>query len=136
MKHIFIFGNGNTSFEDFMTYYMQPLIHLISEPNTHFIVCDFRGIDTLIMEFLKTKTDKVSVYHIGERPRYKPDTFKTKAKDWLYVGNFTTDAARDAKAIDICTHFLATDFNSDNQRTSGTMKNIEKCLSLGKIQLR
>jgi hypothetical protein len=134
MKRIFIFGNGNTSFEDFMQHYAQPLGHLTTELDTAFIVCEFRGVDTLVIEFLKTKTENVSVYHIGDRPRYKPDTFKTKAKNWQFVGNFSSDAERDKQAIGACTHFLAIDFNSDSKRKSGTLKNIEKCIELGKIR--
>jgi hypothetical protein len=68
MKRIFIFGNGNTSFEDFIQHYVQPLSVLLEDLDNSFIVCDFRGVDTLVVEFLKTKTENVSVYHIGERP--------------------------------------------------------------------
>lgn len=136
MKRIFIFGNGNISFNSFIQYYAQPLSDVLTESEVSIIVCDFRGVDTLIMELLKTETEKVSIYHIGERSRYKPDTFKTKANNWQFVGNFNSDKERDDKAIEDCTHFLAIDFNSDSKRQSGTSKNIDKCLKLGKIRIQ
>ena len=135
IKRIFIFGNGNISFQDFMIWYIEPLKTLVLDKNTSFILCDFRGTDTLLAEFLKTETEKVSIYHIGERPRYKADTFKTKANSWVYRGGFTTDEERDHQAINDCTHFLAVDFNSNEQRKSGTLKNIQRCLELNKGNL-
>jgi hypothetical protein len=39
---------------------------------------------------------------------------------------------RDEAAIEACTHFLAHDINSDENRKSGTQRNIERCLELGK----
>ena len=135
LKQIFIFGNGNLSFDDFITHYQQPLSNLVKEKNVVFIVCDFRGLDTLVMEFLKTTTPNVLVYHMGEKPRYKPDAYKTQVGEWLFVGGFDSDAARDNAAIKQCTHFLAIDFNSDSQRKSGTLKNIEKCLKFNKLKI-
>ncbi len=135
MKTVFVFGNGNTSFEDFKQYYEVPLTRLQDEEAVHFIVCDFRGTDTLAMEFLKTKTPHVSIYHIGEQPRYMPDKFKTQASEWKTVGGFRTDKERDNAAITQCTHFLAIDFNTDAQRKSGTQKNMEQCIAVGKFGL-
>jgi hypothetical protein len=133
---VYVFGNGNLRFCDFIDYYEAPLKTAIALPKTHFIVCDFRGADTLTIEWLKSETGNVSVYHIGERPRYSPDRFRTKVSQWKFVGGFTTDAERDAAAISQCTHFLAMDFNSDENKQSGTQKNIATCLELGKISLR
>jgi len=137
MQTIFIFGNGNISFTDFLTHYVEPLENwLAQEKNAvSFIVCEFRGLDTLVIEYLKTKTDKVRVYHMGEKPRYKPDAFRTFVNEWKFVGGFKSDAERDQKAIENCSHFLAKDFNSDETRLSGTSKNISKCFALGKIPI-
>ncbi|MFD1001101.1 hypothetical protein ACFQ21_17370 [Ohtaekwangia kribbensis] len=133
--YIYIFGNGNTSFSDFRKYYETPLLQVVNNPGVHFLVGEFRGVDTLALEFLKTLTPHVTLYHVGERPRYLPDRFKTHVAEWKVIGNFKTDQERDCAAIDRCTHYLAIDFNSDEKRKSGTLKNIELCNELGKIYL-
>lgn len=51
------------------------------------------------------------------------------------MGNFKTDQERDRAAIERCTHYLAIDFNSDEKRKSGTLKNIELCNERGKLYL-
>jgi hypothetical protein len=135
MATIYIFGNGNTSFEDFEKYYAPYLSEFLQDSSHRCIVCDFRGVDTLLMEFLKTKTANLSVYHVGDWPRYLPDAFRTFAAQWKIIGGFKSDAERDQAAIDECTHFLAVDFNSDEKRKSGTQKNIERCIQLGKIPI-
>ncbi len=132
---VFIFGNGNLSFDDFLNYYANTLIPFVKREDVHFILCDFRGVDTLMMEFLKCQTSHVTVYHIGEKPRYAPDKFNTHVGNWNFIGGFSSDKERDLQAIDECTHFLAYDFNSDSQRKSGTQKSIELCLERNKIFL-
>lgn len=132
IKRVFVFGNGNISFQDFINLYVEPLKTVVGDKNTSFILCDFRGTDTLMAEFLKTVTEKVTVYHIGNSPRYKPDAYKTKVSGWAYRGGFISDEERDHQAIDDCTHFLAVDFNTNEKRKSGTAKNIERCLELNK----
>lgn len=134
--HIYVFGNGNISFDDFKTFYEQPLSRILAgEKNVEFLLCDFRGTDTLTMEFLKSKTSNVKVFHVGEKPRYYPDKFKTEAGSWTLVGGFSSDEERDEAAINSCTHFLGKDFNSDDKRKSGTQKNIEQCLLAGKMKI-
>lgn len=130
---LFIFGNGHTSFENYVEKYYSHLQML--DNNVEFLLCDFRGVDTLSMEYLKTKSSKVSVYHIGEKPRYLPARYRTKVSSWQLFGGYETDEERDMAAICQCTHFLAFDFNVSSQRKSGTATNIEKCLQLNKIPL-
>lgn len=132
---IYIFGNGNSSFSDFIKHYETPLRQYISNEEVAFSVCDFRGVDTLAMELLKCATGKVSIYHIGERPRYIPDTYKTKVSQWKCIGGFEDDKARDMAAIANCTHYIAVDFNSTESRKSGTQENIALCESLRKIRI-
>jgi hypothetical protein len=132
---LYIFGNGNLSFADFLVHYHEPLVRSLAIDGAEFLVGDFRGVDTLTMECLKCVTPSVRVYHIGSRPRYLPDKFRTKVSQWGLVGGFDDDGARDAAAIDACTHFLAHDINSDATRQSGTRRNIERCLELGKLRL-
>lgn len=132
---IYIFGNGNIKFDDFEQSYLRPIKRLIKTDNVTFIVCDFRGVDTLVMEYLKSESQNVSVIHIGEKPRYLPDKYRTKVSQWKIIGGFENDKSRDEYAINTCTHFLAVDFNSDGKRKSGTQKNIELCLSLNKTKI-
>ncbi|MNE69937.1 hypothetical protein D3C80_1656950 [compost metagenome] len=80
-----------------------------------------------MMEFLKCQTPNVTIYHIGEKPRYAPDKFKTQVGNWNFIGGFSSDKERDLQAMDDCTHFLAYDFNSDSKRKSGTATNIGLC---------
>lgn len=133
---IFVFGNGNLTFENFGRLYIEPLNIIIEKENPTFLLCDFRGVDTLMMEFLKCKTSKVIIHHIGEHPRYYPDKYKTKVADWQFIGGFISDNERDKAAINSCTHFLAYDFNSDEKRKSGTFKNIENCITQNKIDIK
>lgn len=132
---IYIFGNGNIKYSDFENLYLKPIKQLIKESNNEFIVCDFKGVDTLMMEYLKTESQNVSILHIGEKPRYVPDKYRTKVNNWKIIGGFVDDNSRDNYAINVCTHFIATDFNSNEKRTSGTQKNIELCKTLGKIKI-
>lgn len=132
---VYIFGNGNLSFENFTEHYLPVLNELSNNKNTHFLICDFRGADTLSMEFLKTKTPNVSIYHIGDFTRYMPDKYRTKVSQWGTVPNFTNDSDRDQNALEKCTHFLAKDFNSSKNKISSTLKNIQQCLSKGKVDL-
>jgi len=134
--NIFIFGNGNLSFDDYLKYYKEPLLEIFKKNNPHFIVCDFRGTDTLTMELLKSLTPNVTILHIGDKPRYIVDKFKTEVSQWNIKGGFKDDLERDTYAINSCTHFIAFDFNSDEKRKSGTLKNIELCLIKNKIDLK
>ena len=134
MKMIYVFGNGNISWENFHQLYLEPLQNF-NLAECEFLMGDFNGVDTLMMEFLKDKTSHVSLLHIGEKPRYSVNTFNTKAGSWKTIGGFKTDKERDHYAIAMCTHFLAADLNSDEIRTSGTFRNIEKCLTLGKVRI-
>lgn len=133
---LFICGNGNIPFDTFLEKYVEPLEQLWAyNDDIEFIICEFRGLDILIMEYLKTKSPHVTVLYMGNKPRYRPDEFKTFVKDWNFIGGYKSNLERDLAAIDLCTHFLAYDINSDHNRTSGTLKNIRKCLSLGKKQI-
>ena len=131
MEKIFLFGNGNIDFDIFLTKYKNVIDKAIIN-NFHFLVCDFRGTDVLILEYLKTRTKNVTIYHCFENPRYLPDKFKTFVSSWNIKSGFTDDNSRDLEAINDCDYYFALDFNSDNKRKSGTLKNIEKLNSLSK----
>lgn len=134
MRKIYVFGNGNISWESFNKIYIETL-EKFDISDCEFLIGDYTGTDTLMMEFLKDKASKVTIVHLNAKPRYFANTFNTKAKNWKRIGGFKSDEARDLYAISECTHFLAVDFNSDNKRKSGTQKNIEKCFSLGKTRI-
>lgn len=133
--NIYIFGNGNISFSDFKKNYEEIINLYLNKDDITFSLCDFKGVDTLTMELLKCVTSNVNIYHIADKPRYLPDKFKTKVSGWTVLGGFENDEQRDNEVIKNCTHFIATDFNSDFKRKSGTQKNIELCEKLGKIRL-
>jgi len=134
MKKIYVSGNGNVTWENFHQFYIEPLKKLnLSE--FEFIIGDFSGTDTLMMEFLKDKSENVTILHVGKKPRYFANSFKTMTGKWKIIGGFTSDYERDLFGIEHCTHFLAADFNTDEKRKSGTLKNIEKCLNLNKIAI-
>ena len=61
---LYIFGNGNVSFADFLDLYLGPLSQVSLDGDVSFLVGDFRGVDTLAMEYLKCLTPRVSVYHV------------------------------------------------------------------------
>jgi len=132
---IYVFGNGNLSFKNFIDYYEKPITQLLNK-NVNFVICDFKGVDTLTMELLKCATPNVSILHIGEKPRYLCDKYKTKVGQWDIIGGFQSDHERDVAAINMCTHFIAYDFNSNENRKSGTQMNIESCLNQHKIRLK
>lgn len=134
MKKIYVSGNGNVTWENFHQFYIEPLKKLnLSE--YEFIIGDFSGTDTLMIEFLKDKSENVTILHVGKKPRYFVNSFKTMTRRWKIIGGFSSDYERDQFGIEHCTHFLAADFNTDEKRKSGTLKNIEKCLNLNKIAI-
>ena len=132
---IYVFGNGNLGYNSFKKEYLDALEDSLLDPDAAFILGDFRGVDTLMMEYLKTETANVTILHIGEHPRYLPDKYRTKVSGWKIIGGFEDDDSRDLYAIEECTHYLAIDNNSNDKRKSGTQKNIERCKARGKAQL-
>lgn len=132
MDKIYLFGNGNTSFEFFIEYY-KPIIDKALANDFHFIVCDFRGLDVMVLEYLKDKTSNVTLLHCFDKPRYVPDKFKTFVSKWEIKGGFSCDKERDNFAISECSHFFAIDLNSNETRESGTLKNINTLKMLGKM---
>ncbi|SHL30417.1 hypothetical protein [Chryseobacterium polytrichastri] len=55
MKKIYVFGNGNLSWKKFNQFYIEPLKDFdLSE--CEFMMGDFCGVDTLMMEYLKDKS--------------------------------------------------------------------------------
>lgn len=132
---VYVFGHGNLEFATFVERYVPAIDELLVDPTCAWVLRDFRGADALAMEYLKTRTERVTVFHVGDRPRYQPDGFGTAARQWQRRGGFAGDAERDDAAIGACTHFLAVDAHPDDTRVSDTRRAIERCRSLGRIDL-
>ncbi|MCE9576904.1 MAG: hypothetical protein K8W52_27405 [Deltaproteobacteria bacterium] len=134
-RTIYVFGNGRLSFEDFLRLYVPALEPALAQHDTAWVVGDFRGVDTLVMEYLKARTAAVTVFHVGERPRYLPDRHGALAAQWQLRGGFANDRARDEAAIAACTHFLAIDRFSLPQKPTATAALIERCRAAGKLPI-
>lgn len=131
---VYVFGNGNLGFDAFVQRYVPSLVSALDADAT-FVVCDFRGTDVLTMEWLKTRSGHVEVLHVGSRPRYLPDRFRTRVSSWTIRGGFASDADRDDAALQRCTHVLAVDFNSDDARTSATATMLARATQAGRSVL-
>jgi hypothetical protein len=134
-QSIYIFGNGNLAFVNFMEQYCSKIVEQCILPQVNFMVCEFRGADMLAMELLKNHSASVTILHVGKTPRYFPDKFRTYCSEWKLVGGFLNDEERDNYAIENCTAFIARDYNSDKNKITATAKNIARLLGMGKIQL-
>jgi hypothetical protein len=129
-QKIFITGNGNLSFENFQRYYITPLKSFISE--SEIILGDFKGVDVMMMEYLKDKTSNVTICHLFDDPRYFPDIYKTLVRSWDFKGGFKNHYEADEYMIRSASHFIAFDQNSTDQRKTATHQNIQRCLDLGR----
>jgi hypothetical protein len=127
---IYVFGNGTCSFKNFVKHY-TPLLEEYAEHQ--WILCDFRGLDTLAQEWLKTVSSNVTIVHCFEQPRYLADKSLELVKDWIIKGGFQSDKERDDWCINECDAFIAFDFVEN--RKSGTKKLIEKLTKI-KTQLK
>lgn len=134
-RTVYVFGNGRLEFDDFIQLY-APTMRAAISPETTWILGDHCGVDTLAMEFLKTRSERVTVLHVGERPRYLPDRHDTLARAWTLLGGFADDHARDEAAVDRCTHYLAVDRFATPLRPTGTASLIARCVSRGRVSLR
>ncbi len=134
-RTIYVFGNGRLSFDDFLRLYVPPLEAALAHHDSAWVVCDFRGVDTLVMEYLKARTAAVTVFHVGDRPRYLPDRHGALAQRWVIRGGFADDRARDEAALAACTHYLAIDRFSLPTKPTSTAALIERCRAAGRIAL-
>lgn len=132
---IYVFGNGALSFDDFRGLYVPAIESALARVGTSWVVCDFRGVDTLTMEYLKTRTAAVTVVHIGAAPRYLPDRRGTHVQQWTIRGGFADDAARDQAALATATHFLAIDRFSTPARATATVRLIDNAMAVGCVPL-
>lgn len=130
-----MFGNGALSFDDFQGLYVPAIELALERPATSWVLCDFRGVDTLTMEYLKTRTAAVTVLHVGAAPRYLPDRRHTHVEAWTIRGGFADDDARDRAALASASHFLAVDRFSTLKRPTATARLVEKATAAGCVPL-
>lgn len=123
MKTYFISGHGNLTFEEWYEHY-KPLIDNALQENANFVLGNFRGADVLCQEYLKNKTERVTVYHCFDKPRYKVDVIDLPARQWRYIGGFGSDTQRDEQ--------MTNDSHADiawvrlGKEKSGTAKNLHR----------
>ena len=123
MSKIIISGYLDLNKKEFEEHY-QASIDEALECKESFVVGDARGADTLTQNYLFGKTEAVIVYHMFTSPRNNAG-FTT-------VGGFKTNKARNEQMTrdsdqDIAWVYLG-------QQSSGTQKNINHRIELGKIK--
>ncbi len=84
----FISGHVDLEDEEFLRYY-QPQIDQALEMEASFVLGDARGADGMAQKYLATRTKKVTIYHLYERPLYNHGNFST-------IGDFKSHAEKDA----------------------------------------
>lgn len=80
------------------------------------MVGDARGADAIAQDYLWGKTEKVTVYHIFDRPRNNPG--------FLTVGGFKSDAERDEQMTAVSDADIA--WVRPGKAKSGTQKNLDR----------
>lgn len=122
-KTYFISGHGNITFEEWTENYKSLIDKALGE-NAHFILGDFKGTDVLSMEYLKDKTQNVTIVHCFSKPRYKPDTFDLPSSCWKFEGGFKSDEERDMYMTQHSNEDIA--WVRKGKENSGTAKNIKR----------
>lgn len=96
-KTCFISGHLDLSQEEFNNYYAEKIYKAIKE-NCNFVIGDARGADSYAQKLLSSYMskedsslyDRVTIYHMKEKPRNNFGNFKTK-------GGFNDDEERDSQ---------------------------------------
>jgi hypothetical protein len=119
----FISGHGNLHFEEWMEHY-KPLIDNALATHSRFILGDFRGADVFSAEYLKNKTEWVTIVHCFSKPRYKVDVIDLPSAKWVYRGGFTNEFARDAYMTQYSDSDIA--WVRVGKEKSGTAQNLQR----------
>jgi hypothetical protein len=133
MKIVAITGHGTLTIEEFLSYY-KPKIDYHIKQNSHFRVGDFRGCDTITLEYLKDKTSNVTVYHQSDKPKINIDTYNLLSKNWKYSGNYKTFEESDLFMISGIDDIIG--WVNPNQINTFTERNINLFNSLTKTQIQ
>ena len=115
MNIYFISGHLDLTEEEFKKHYSSRIERAIAEGSS-FIVGDARGADKLAQQFLKSKTEKVTVYHMYTSPRNNAG-FTTE-------GGFISDSSRDRCMTENSTDDIA--WVKPGRENSGTARNLAR----------
>jgi len=76
----FISGHRNITEDEFMTHYSPKILEALRDPNVEFVVGECDGTDIMAQHFLKGKIvdEKLTVYHMGDKPINIDGDWKTK----------------------------------------------------------
>lgn len=117
MMKYFISGHRDLTVEEFNSLYVPVILDILQDdPTCEFVVGDYQGVDSMAQGYLASLVDKVTVYHMFDRPRnlINPN-FKT-------IGGFTSDEERDAAMTRDSDRDIS--FVRKGRRNSGTAQNI------------
>lgn len=120
-KTAFISGHGTLTFNQFFDVYI-PEIDKALELNHNFIIGDYNGTDTLAQEYLKDKTNNVTICHCFDKPRYRVNKYRLNSEHWIYIANFESDDERDSYMTNHSDYDIAISL----YRNSGTQKNLNR----------
>lgn len=89
----FISGHRDITYNEYTRLYLPKIIECIDKYDAYFIMGDYEGVDIMaqntLMGVLEYPIDKVTVYHMGDKPRNVHPTIQQ------FVGGFRTDEERD-----------------------------------------
>lgn len=89
-KIYFVSGHLDITEDEFEKYYIQKINDAVSN-NCAFVIGDARGTDSFAQKYLHSMAyDKVTIYHMCDKPRNNFGTFKT-------IGGFNDDDTRDTQ---------------------------------------
>ena len=115
----FVSGHLSLSQEEFDLHY-KPFLDAAISANHSFVVGDARGADTMVQEYLFGKTEKVTVFHMMNSPRYNTG-FPTE-------GGFLSDEDRDSAMTDESDSDIA--WVREGREESGTQRNLDRRIAL------
>jgi hypothetical protein len=132
---VFVFGHENLAFTTFVERYAPAMEAMLVDQTCRWIVGDRPGAETLALEYLKSRTELVTVFHCGKQPRHHVDINSTPARHWHVRGGFDGYHARDDAALAVCTHVLGVDSQWEITRYDGTARALEAARALGRVDL-
>ena len=116
----FISGHRDITYNEYTRLYLPKIIECIDKYDAYFIMGDYEGVDIMaqntLMGVLEYPIDKVTVYHMGDKPRNVHPTIQQ------FVGGFRTDEERDYAMSANSDEDIA--FIRCGRFTSGTAQNI------------
>jgi hypothetical protein len=132
---VFVFGHENLAFATFLDRYIPAIDTMLVDATTSWLVGDRPGAETLALEYLKSRTERVNIFHCGKEPRYFPSIAGTPADRWQWRRTFASYQQLVDAAIAECTHFVAEDNGWDITRYDGTRRAIDACRAANRTDL-